>query len=79
MPIVPFKTTVSRRLRLFQQLPQTNDIVLLPGLLGEVHVGCIEMALGGDFLRISPQALLFLGLLGGLGLRLRGLGGEISA
>jgi hypothetical protein len=50
---------------------------LLPGLLGQVHVGYIKMALGGEFLRTSQQALLFLGLLGGLGLFLRSLGSPV--
>ena len=67
LPVVPFKTTVRRLLRLFQQLPQPTDVVLLPGLLGKVHVGRIEMALGSDFLRVRPQALLFLCFLGASG------------
>src|ERR1044071_8528965 len=76
LPIVPFKTSVRGSFGLFQQLPQPTDVVLLPSLLGYVQVGHIEEAASFGSLRLGSQALLLLGLLGGLSFPLRRLGGE---
>src|SRR5205807_389768 len=49
LPVVPFKTTIRRRLRLVQQLPQPAEVVLLPGLLSKVHIGYIQEEARFDF------------------------------
>ena len=76
LPIVPFKTTVRRLLRLFQHLPQPAEVVLFPGLLSQVHLGHVKVAARFGLFYVRPQALLLLGFLGALGVVLRRLGGE---
>jgi hypothetical protein len=39
LPVIPFEPTVRPLLGLFEQLLQTADIVLIPCLLGQAHVG----------------------------------------
>src|SRR5438132_8017372 len=55
LPIVPFKTAVRRILGVIQQLPQPTDIVLLPGLLGQVHARAVKVEFGALALTIDSK------------------------
>ena len=61
LPIEPFKTAIRRVPGVIEQLSQPTDIALLPGLLGQAHVGPIEMAASFGCFRVCPQALPRLG------------------
>src|SRR5438128_11931524 len=55
LPIIPFKTTARRSLRLFKQLFQPTDMVLLPGLLGQIHVRVVKVEFGALALAIDSK------------------------
>ena len=48
--------------------PQPNDVVLLPGLLSQVHVGHVEEVASFGFFRVRAEAGLLFGIPGPAGL-----------
>ena len=71
LPIEPFEITVRKILDIFQQLPQPTDVLLPPGILGQVHVGHVKEAVCNGFLLLGLERLfvraLFLNVGFGLG------------
>src|SRR5262249_24877974 len=54
LPVIPLEATTRMRCSLFEQLPNKAYIVLLPGLLRQIHVGYIEIALCCQSLLLLP-------------------------
>ena len=76
LPIIPLKAAIRRVLGLCQQLPQATEVVLIPSLLGQVHIRHVEQVVGFGFLRVRLEARPLLRLLRRLSFVAFGLGGE---
>src|SRR5438046_1659250 len=47
LPVMPFEAALRIGGRFFQEFPHSPDIVLLPRLLCQAHVGAVEVTLSG--------------------------------
>src|SRR3974390_1323161 len=74
LPVIPLEAAIRVLGGVIEQLPQPTEVVLLPSLLGPVHVGHVDQTGGFRLARLRPLTLLPLGSLGAFSLRLCHLG-----
>ena len=58
LPVIPLEPAILRVPGLGEQLLQSADVVLFPGLLGQIHVGHIEMAAGFRLTLLGSRSFL---------------------